>query len=142
MILVDTSVWVELLRDREGAIVQAFHQRVQNEIYVLSRFTQLELLQGAKNQTEWDRLEDYLATQYYLEATESTWVAAARIYFELRRQGKTVNSPIDCCIAQLAIQNRAILLHRDHDFSTIAKVRPLPAEYFSISGFKATRFSD
>ncbi len=130
MILVDTSVWVEVLRDRTGTIARAFRRRIQGEIYALSRFTQLELLQGAKNETEWSGLEEYLATQYYLEATDQTWAAAARIYFELRRLGKTVNSPIDCCIAQLAIENRVVLLHRDQDFSTIAQIRPVAEEHF------------
>ena len=130
MILVDTSVWVEILRDRTETIARAFRRRLQGEICALSRFTQLELLQGAKNETEWSGLEEYLATQYYLEATDQTWAAAARIYFELRRLGKTVNSPIDCCIAQLAIENRVVLLHRDPDFSMIAQIRPVAAEYF------------
>ncbi len=130
MILVDTSVWIEVLRDRTGTIARAFRRRLQGETYALSRFTQLELLQGAKNETEWSGLEEYLATQYYLEATNQTWAAAARIYFELRRLGKTVNSPIDCCIAQLAIENRVVLLHRDQDFSTIAQIRPVAAEHF------------
>jgi len=132
MILVDTSVWVEVLRDRTGTIARAFRRRLQGEIYALSRFTQLELLQGAKNETEWSGLEEYLATQYYLEATDQTWAAAARIYFELRRLGKRVNSPIDCFIAQLAIENRVVLLHRDQDFSTIAQIRPVAAEHFSV----------
>lgn len=130
MILVDTSVWIEVLRDREGKIVEFFRDRVGDDTWVLSRFTQLELLQGAKDEYEWKRLDDYLSTQYYLEASENTWREAARIYFELRRKGETINSPLDCCIAQLAIEAGAILLHRDQDFSKIAKIRPLASERF------------
>ena len=130
MILVDTSVWIDVLRDREGKIVEFFRDRVGDDTWVLSRFTQLELLQGAKDEYEWKRLDDYLSTQYYLEASENTWREAARIYFELRRKGETINSPLDCCIAQLAIEAGAILLHRDQDFSKIAKIRPLASERF------------
>lgn len=130
--MVDTSVWIEVLRDRKGKIVESFRDRVCNDILVLSRFTQLELLQGAKDEYEWKRLDDYLSTQYYLEASENTWREAARIYFELRRKGVTINSPIDCCIAQLAIEAGAILLHRDQDFSKIAKIRPLASECFNL----------
>ena len=60
-----------------------------------------------------------------IEPKPSTWQAAARLYFDLRRQGLTVRSPIDCCIAQIALESRLILLHDDKDFLVIAKIRPL-----------------
>jgi predicted nucleic acid-binding protein len=86
MILVDTSVWIEVLRDKKGDIVKSFRDRIQDDVWLLNRFTQLELLQGAKDEYEWNKLDDYLSTQYYLEASENTWAEAARIYFELRRK--------------------------------------------------------
>lgn len=131
MILVDTSVWIDVLRDRKGKVVEAFRKIIGDDLYVLTRFTQLELLQGAKDDYEWRKLEEYLETQIYLEATERTWVEAARIYYDLRRKGITVNSPIDCCIAQLAIENGVTLLHRDQDFEKIEKIRPLKALRFA-----------
>ena len=132
MILVDTSVWIEIFKDKTGRVVTAFQERIGSENYVLSRFNQLELLQGARDQKEWDVLEDYLSTQYYLEATRHTWPAAARIYFELRRKGVTINSPVDCCIAQIALEYGAILLHSDKDFEKISKIRPLEQERFNM----------
>lgn len=125
MILVDTSVWIDILRDRSGEVVKTFREVVGDRLYVLTRFTQLELLQGAKDDYEWKKLEEYLDTQIYLEATDRTWIEAARIYYDLRRKGITINSPIDCCIAQLAIENGVPLLHKDQDFEKIAKIRPL-----------------
>ena len=64
---------------------------------VLTRFNQLELLQGARDEHEWSVLADYLEHQDYLEAGTDTWRDAARIFFDLRRRGHTVRSPIDCC---------------------------------------------
>jgi predicted nucleic acid-binding protein len=132
MILVDTSVWVQVLRDRTGNGVRKFREKVSDETIAFTRFTQLELLQGAKDEYEWNRLDKYLTTQYYLESTEDTWREAARIYFELRRNGITLSSPIDACIAQIAIESRALLLHRDEDFERITQIRPLIAERFEI----------
>mgnify|MGYP001547383562 FL=1 len=132
MILIDTSVWVEVLRDKTGRIVNVFRQRVGDEIIAFSRFTQLELLQGAKNEQEWQQLDTYLSTQYYFETTDDTCRDAARIYFDLRKGGITINSPIDCCIAQLAIETQVLLLHRDKDFEKIARIRPLAAERFKL----------
>ncbi len=130
MILVDTSVWVPILRDQTGEVVSAFRQKTGSRVIVLSRFTQLELLQGAKNAAEWKLLDDYLDTQIYLEASAGTWRQAARIYFDLRREGITIASPIDCCIAQIAIENDALLLHRNRDFEQVARLRNLHQEYF------------
>jgi predicted nucleic acid-binding protein len=130
MILVDTSVWIEVLRDRKGLVVRAFRERVGKEICVLTRFTQLELLKGARSEKEWKSLDEYLATQYYLEVSETTWGYAARIYFDLRRRGITVGSPIDCCIARIAMEYGALLLHRDRDFTRMAQRLPLEEEYF------------
>lgn len=41
------------------------------------------------------------------------------------RGGLTVHSMIDCCIAQIAIEHRALFLRQDLDFETIADIRPL-----------------
>ena len=132
MILVDTSVWIEIFRDKTGNIVKAFQKAIGAENYAISRFQQLELLQAAADDKEWGLLEKYLSTQYYLEASQDTWPEAARIYFELRRKGVTINSPVDCCIAQIALENRAFLLHRDKDFEKISRVRPLVQGRFKL----------
>ena len=131
MILVDTSVWIDVLRDRQGDVVESFRKKTYGEILVLSRFTQLELLQGAKSDKDWKQLDEYLSSQFYLEATERTWSDAARIFFELRRKGITVRSSIDCCIAQVALEHDALLLHKDADFERIASIRPLRSEWFT-----------
>ena len=92
---------------------------------VHTRFNQLELLQGARDEQAWTLLVSYLDSQEYLEAQPDIWRNAARIFFELRRHGGTVRSPIDCCIAQPALEHDALLVHRDQDFETIANVRAL-----------------
>lgn len=91
----------------------------------MTRFNQLELLQGCRDNKEWLLLSRYLENQTYIDTTNDTWQSAARIYFDLRRQGLTVRSPIDCCIAHIAIENALLLLHNDKDFTIIQQVRPL-----------------
>ena len=125
MILVDTSVWIEVLADRFGGKKATFEAALAGDEVVLTRFNQLELLQGARDEREWSQLSEYLQEQDYLDITPESWAGAARIYFDLRRLGRTVVSPIDCCIAQIAIESDVMLLHRDRDFETIAEVRPL-----------------
>ena len=43
MILIDTSVWIEVLRDKKGDIVKSFRDRIQDDIWLLSRFTRSKM---------------------------------------------------------------------------------------------------
>ena len=125
MLLIDTSVWINVFRDRRGQVRQQLEKLIAGRDVLLTRFTQLELLQGCLNEQEWTLLSDYLESQDYVELSSRSWQAAARIYYDLRRQGFTIRSPIDCCIAQLPIENDLILIHNDRDFETIAQMRSL-----------------
>jgi predicted nucleic acid-binding protein len=125
MLLIDTSVWISMFRDRSGQIRQQLETLIASREVLLTRFTQLELLQGSLNEQEWTLLSTYLEAQDYVELTSSSWQEAARIYYDLRRQGLTVRSPIDCCIAQVALENNLLLIHNDRDFETISQVRSL-----------------
>ena len=130
MVLIDTSIWIRIFRDKEGSESRRIRQWLGDREVLLSRFNQLELLQGCRNENEWSLLSRYLDGQTFAEAIETTWQAAARIYFDLRRQGMTVRSPIDCCIAQIALENRLLLLHNDRDFVVISKIRPLQTKHW------------
>jgi predicted nucleic acid-binding protein len=127
--IVDTSVWIDVFRDASRTRSRQLESLVDSDDVMLCAFTELELLQGCRDEEEWALLNSYLETQEFLDPTRTTWSAAARIFFDLRRLGKTVRSPIDCCIAQIAIDHGVLLLHRDRDFQTIAEVRPLQQRF-------------
>ncbi len=133
MYLIDTSVWIDVLKDRSRSRAQRLRSRVGDGEIVLCRFTQLELLQGTRDQADWELLDKYLSGQEYLEMQPGSWRDAARLFFELRRAGKTVRSPIDCCIAQLAIEHEAVILHRDRDLSTLSEHAQLQQEFLKWS---------
>ena len=118
-------MWIDVFRDRAGNCAHRLRLVVEDGEAFLTRFCQLELLQGCRDEREWSLLKVHLEVQDYVEAQPETWESAARIYFELRRKGLTVRSPIDCCIAQLALENELRLLHRDRDFAAIAGIRSL-----------------
>ena len=125
MVLIDTSVWINVFADKQGDYSSRLNELLAGREIYLTRFQQLELLQGCRNEKEWGKLSDYLEGQDYLEAQSGTWQAAARIYYDLRKMGITIRSPIDCCIAQIAIENKILLIHDDHDFTAIASHFPL-----------------
>jgi predicted nucleic acid-binding protein len=133
--LVDTSVWLAVLRDASGRA--PLEAALAGAAPVFSRFTQLELLAGCKGERDWDLLAGYLAAQDYLELGDESWPHATRMLFDLRRRRKEVSSAISCCIAQLAIENDLLLLHSDPDFETIAEVRNLRQRRLELGGEKA-----
>ena len=126
MILIDTSIWINVLSKNQSAnYASTLQELIADRDIALTRFQQLELLQGCKSEKEWLRLSEYLEGQNYLETKSSTWKSAARIFYDLRKKGITVRRPIDCCIAQIAIERRVLLIHDDRDFDVIAKSFPL-----------------
>lgn len=128
MILVDSSVLIDYLEGREGAAVARFGEILERDIpFGLSPLTVLEVLQGAATPKDFDRLRDYLGSQtlYGLCRGLDSYVAAARIFFDLRKRGMTVSGSVDCLIAQTAIEHGLSLLHSDSDLDRIAKVSPL-----------------
>ncbi|MGJ0621591.1 MAG: type II toxin-antitoxin system VapC family toxin [Methylocystis sp.] len=130
MILADTSVLIASVRDRTGARAQELLEFAGDREIVVSRFTEMELLAGAKDERDWRRLSDYLAKIRLIDPTVGTWREAARIYFDLRRQGTTIRSLVDCCIAQIAMDESTTLVHDDRDFDAIARIRPLNHVHF------------
>lgn len=131
MYLIDTSVWINIFRDKTGIKRKQLENVIQDNPFFLSRFTQMELLQGAKNEREWQLLETYLHDQDYLMENDLIFVNSARIFYDLRRKGLTVRSSIDCCIAGLALTYDLILLHNDKDFEIIKEVRKLQTITFN-----------
>lgn len=129
MAVVDTSVWIDVFADHTGRKRARLLALVGDDEIRLTRFHQLELLQGARDEREWTTLASYLETQDYLEPGAATWTDAARWYFDLRRAGRSVRGTIDCLIAQLTLEAGELLLHRDRDFSTLATLRPLREQW-------------
>ncbi|MGF1481048.1 MAG: PIN domain-containing protein [Cyanophyceae cyanobacterium] len=133
MLLIDTSVWINVLRDRTGTTKIKLKNYIDERPYYLPVFTQMELLQGCKDESEWQKLSQYLSVQKYVVPNYSRiWVEAARLYFELRRKGVTVRSNIDCAIALCAMENNLLLYHCDRDFEQIAQYTVLKQKKLQI----------
>ena len=124
MILTDASVVIDGLRDASRRHWTALRERFPGEDWAMTHPTRMEILMGARNAGHWRALELHLSGWRHVDLAPDDWTEAARIYADLRQAGLTVRSPIDCCIAQVALSRNALLLHRDRDFDFIAQVRP------------------
>ena len=129
MYLVDTSVLVDFLKGKENSKTQKFEEILLHNIpFALSAFTYQEVLQGARDMTEYKKLNTYLSTQKILYPLKSSYEKSAKIFFECRKKGITIRSTIDTLIASTAIENNLILLHNDRDFDYMAKVIEMRVE--------------
>lgn len=119
MILVDTSVWIELLSVKP--------RRKIREDDVL-RFTTCgpiaqEVLQGLRPHPQSDAFRElFLALPVLSDPIPlSLFLSAGDIYRNGRSRGFTIRSSMDCLIAAVAIQNKVPVWHRDRDFTAIAR---------------------
>jgi predicted nucleic acid-binding protein len=128
MVLVDTSILIDYLSGTDNDAVDRFQQILDNNIpFGISPLTYLEVLQCTRTEKDFTTVKSYLETHRFfglLDEKES-YAAAARIYFDCRKKGITINSTVDCLIAQTAIENDLALLHNDADFVRMRKVAPL-----------------
>ncbi len=127
MILVDTSVIIAFLKGEESSKTKIMNEILSRNIpFGISCYTYQEVLQGARNEEEFQTLKDYLSSQqiYYLNSEAETYEKAARLYYSLRRGGITPRSTLDILIALTAMENKLALLHNDHDFDVMAEKIP------------------
>ena len=123
MILVDTSVLIDFLKGKENLKTKLFETVLKSKLpYGIAAYTYQEILQGARNESEYIKLKEYLSTQtiYFLPEETQVYEKAARIYFDLRRRGITPRSTTDMLIALIAMNNDLMLLHNDRDFDELA----------------------
>jgi predicted nucleic acid-binding protein len=126
MLLLDTSVWIDLLADRRTEAVSFCLQRESTEGIALTEMIYLEVLQGARTEAIEARIRENLRQQEMLFPSQGleTFEQAASLYRSARRKGFTVRTAVDCLIAQIAIEHGALLVHNDRDYFAIAEVEP------------------
>ena len=125
MILVDTSVWVELLN---GRLKKRLVPEVLLRFVTCGPITQ-EVIQGLRPGAFTDGIRQaFLAIPHLCDPLRrDTFLEAAEIYRHGRRSGYTIRSSTDCLIAAIAIENNVPVWHRDRDFKFIAKYTRLEA---------------
>lgn len=123
MVLVDTTVLIDLLKGHDNSKTKVLETVIaQNIPFGIASYTYQELLQGARDENEYQKLKEYLSTQriYFLPEVVDIYEKAAYMYYFLRKQGVTIRSTIDVLIALIAIEHNLLLLHNDRDFDTMA----------------------
>jgi len=120
VILVDTSAWIEFLRDTGSTVCVRVDELLATEIVVCDA-VRMELLAGARDESHLRSLRRLLARAVQIPIVAGDYDDAAALYRRCRQQGETVRRLIDCLIAAAAIRTGAPVLHHDADFDVLAR---------------------
>lgn len=124
MILIDTSAWIEFLRDTGSPACIAVEQALAGEIATCDPI-RMELLAGARDERHLTDLRGLLARATALDVTPRHYEEAALLYRQARTSGHTVRRLIDCLIASIAVDNDVPLLQADRDFTALTRCSDL-----------------
>lgn len=126
MVLVDSTVWIDLLRNCETVPVGRLRKLLDAGEATVAPVIVQELLQGAVDAAGFAKLHRYFAAMPMSGADSplELHVAAGRLYARARWRGITPRSPHDCLIAATAVDEGLPLLHDDQDFEHLAVVEP------------------
>jgi predicted nucleic acid-binding protein len=124
VVLVDSSVWIDLLRAQATPQVAALRSLLAADEAALAPVIFQEILQGAASPKHFAKLKDYFGSLPFLLPAHpiETYAAAAEVYVACRRKGITPRSPHDCLVACIAAEYAVPLLHDDRDFEALASV--------------------
>ena len=116
MILVDTSVWIEMFASRVGARPDDFLSMATCGPVIQ------QVLQGLRpgrqeQQIRWRLLG---LPQLGDPVTVELFVEAADLHAASKRRGITIRSSVDCLIASIAIWHKTPVSHFDRDFDRIS----------------------
>ncbi len=126
MVLVDSAVWIDLLRGTDTPVTMQLRRLLLDGEAVIAPVILQEVLQGAASPPHLVRLRKHFAALPMLLPGDgpATHAEAGALYARCRWAGLTPRSPHDCLIAQLAIEHGVPLLHDDRDFLHIARIEP------------------
>lgn len=120
MILVDTSAWVEFLRDTGSSVCEETDRLLEGGGAITDPVT-MEVLAGARDDRHLGELRGLLGRAHVFRCVASDFDTAALLYRTCRGRGATVRRLIDCLIAAVAVRTESPILHADRDFNVLAR---------------------
>ncbi|MCK9460531.1 MAG: PIN domain nuclease [Proteobacteria bacterium] len=124
--LVDTSAWIEFFNRGEGELAERVARLVGADEAAITGLVRCELLAGFRSDAAFAKARGILAAfEEVDDSSPAVRERAVEIYRSCRRKGVTVRSLVDCMIAAAALGADLPVLHRDRDFTAIAKRHPL-----------------
>ena len=128
MILVDSSVWIDLLNNVVTEPVRRLRALLPTTPLLIGDLILCEVLQGFRIEAQARLVERSLSRFEAVSLIDPELaVKAAANYRFLRRRGITVRKTIDVIIATYCIERGHSLLHSDRDFAPMERLLGLQA---------------
>jgi hypothetical protein len=122
MIVVDTTVWIDVLGGRSNPQTLWLDRNLTIQGLALTDLILCEILRGVREDASFSLFrEDLLRFPVYPTGGAELAIASADYYRDLRKRGITIRSTIDCITATYCIREGHELLHNDRDFEPFEK---------------------
>ena len=117
MIIADTSVWIDYFNGNDNPLTDELDKGLVQGIVAIGDLIFLEILQGFKNDKDYELAKSTLGTLEKYEMFGHTQaLKSAENYRALRKKGLTIRKTADVIIATFCIENKRPLLFSDRDF--------------------------
>lgn len=126
MLLVDTSVWIELFRRPSQIAPETFP--LDDAVTCLPIVQ--EVLQGFRDDHAFRIAREAMFALPIVQSPmeRPVFEDAVQLYRTARRRGLTVRSSVDCLIAACAIRHGLTVLHTDRDYTSLSRISPLQTQ--------------
>jgi len=123
VLLVDTSVWIELFRRPSRIAPETFP--LDDAVTCLPIVQ--EVLQGFRDDHAFRIAREAMFALPIVQSPmeRPVFEDAVQLYRTARRRGFTVRSSVDCLIAACAIRHGLTVLHTDRDYTSLSRISPL-----------------
>jgi predicted nucleic acid-binding protein len=117
VIIVDTTVWIDYFNGQRTPQTDWLDIQVARQRLGLTDLILCEVLQGVRNDRQWQQLRrDLLKFEVFETGGVNLALTAAQNHRTLRRQGLTIRATIDALIATFCLLNGYELLHNDRAY--------------------------
>lgn len=125
MVIVDTSAWIEFLRDQRQEFADRVEVLLDGQEAALTEPVTMEVLQGGRSPRHTRDLQRLLSRAALVRVESQDFAEAAFLWRLCRANGETIRSSVDCLIAAVAIRTDTPVLAADRDFDALARHTPL-----------------
>jgi predicted nucleic acid-binding protein len=122
VILVDSSVWIDLLNNVATEPVVRLRELIPNSPILVGDLILCEVLQGLRTEAQATLVQQSLRRFEAVSLLDPALaIKTAANYRFLRRQGITVRKTVDLVIGTFCVERGHALLHNDRDFEPMER---------------------
>ncbi len=114
MVIIDSSVWIPALRNKDSQEKADVSRLVQEGEAAIVGMVMAEILRGARNQADFDELHDQLLAASFVEDNAESWVLASQVLLDLKLKGQLIPFADAVIAAQALLGDHVVFTHDEH----------------------------